>query len=161
MTSQPGSSEMSLQLRRVFQAPREKVWAAWTERERLEQWMCKDVPSHNPKYVELDVRPGGHYVMEIPLPDGKYVGYGTFREVQPPEKLVFTWSWKRYPEKPDDHVPSGESLVTVELFDRGAATEMLFTHENFESAKIRDETHTGWNGCFDVLARALARAVEG
>jgi uncharacterized protein YndB with AHSA1/START domain len=54
--------------------------------------------------------------MEIPLPDGKYVGQGTFREVQPPEKLVFTWSWKHVPEKQGEHL-GGESLVTVELFD--------------------------------------------
>jgi uncharacterized protein YndB with AHSA1/START domain len=76
MTSPPAGPEMSLQMRRVFQAPRERVWAAWTQREQLEEWMCKDVPTHHPKYVELDVRPGGRYVMEIPLPDGKYVGQG-------------------------------------------------------------------------------------
>ena len=154
MTNPPARPEMPLQLRRVFQAPRERVWAAWTQREQLEEWMCKDVPTHNPKYVELDVRPGGRYVMEIPLPDGKYVGQGTFREVQPPEKLVFTWSWKRVPEKPGEHL-GGESLVTVELFDCGASTEMLLTHTDFESAEIREDTRTGWLGCFEVLASLL------
>jgi len=144
----------SLEFRRVFQAPRERVWAAWTEREQLEEWMCKDDPTHHPKYVELDVRPGGHYVIEIPLPDGKYVGQGTFREVRPPEKLVFTWSWKRFPEKPGEQL-GGESVVTVELFDRGASTEMLFTHTDIESAEIREGTRTGWQGCFAVLARML------
>jgi len=143
-----------LQLRRVFQAPREKVWAAWTRRQQLQEWMCKDVPTHDPKYVELDVRPGGRYVMEIPLPDGKYVGTGTFREVQPPEKLVFTWSWKRSPEKAGEQL-GGESVATVELFDRGASTEMLFAHTGFDSAGIREDTRTGWLGCFEALARLL------
>jgi uncharacterized protein YndB with AHSA1/START domain len=155
MTSPPAGPEMSLQLRRVFQAPRARVWAAWTQREQLEEWMCKDVPAHNPKYVELDVRPGGRYVIEIPLPDGKYVGQGTFREVQPPEKLVFTCSWKRFSEKPGEPLQASESLVTVELFDRGSSTEMLFTHTDFESAEIREGTRTGWLGCFEVLARLL------
>ena len=154
MTSQPAGSEMALQFRRVFPAPRERVWAAWTQREQLEEWMCRDVPTHNPKYVELDVRPGGRYVMEIPLPQGKYVGQGTFREVKPPEKLVFTWSWKRVPEKPGEWL-GGESVVTVELFDRGASTEMLFTHRGLESAAIREDTRTGWLGCFEVLAGLL------
>jgi len=154
MTNSPADREMALELRRVFQAPREKVWAAWTQRAQLEEWMCKDVPTHNPKYVELDVRPGGRYAIEIPLPDGKYVGQGTFREVRPPEKLVFTWSWKRVPEKPGEQL-GGESVVTVELFDRGATTEMLFTHTDFESAEIREDTRTGWLGCFEVLARLL------
>ena len=158
MTSQPAGPEIALRLSRVFQAPRERVWAAWTQREQLEEWMCKDVPTHNPKYVELDVRPGGRYVMEIPLPDGKYIGQGTFREVTPPERLVFTWSWRRVPEKPGERL-GGESVVTVELFDRGASTEMLFTHTNFESAEIREGTRTGWLGCFEVLERLLAGAL--
>jgi uncharacterized protein YndB with AHSA1/START domain len=154
MTTPPGDSATSLQMRRVFQAPRERVWAAWTQREQLEQWMCQDVPAHNPKYVQLDVRPGGGYVMEIPLPEGKYVGQGTFQEVLPPEKLVFTWSWKRVPEKPGEDL-GGESLVTVELFDRGSATEMLLTHSLLNSDNIREDTRTGWLGCFEVLARLL------
>jgi uncharacterized protein YndB with AHSA1/START domain len=158
MTSQPAGPEMSLQIRRVFQAPRERVWVAWTQREQLEEWMCRDVPAHNPKYVELDVRPGGRYAIEIPLADGKYVGRGTFREVKPPERLVFTWSWRRFPEKSGERL-GGESVVTVELFDHGASTEMLFTHTDLESAEIREDTRTGWLGCFEVLARLLEEAL--
>ena len=148
-------SEMSFQFRRVFRAPRDKVWAAWTRREQLEHWMCKDDPTHNARYVELDVRPGGRYVIEIPQPDGKYVGTGTFREVRAPEKLVFTWAWKRLPEKPGEALQDAESLVTVELVDRGASTEMNFTHEDFEGAGIREGTRTGWLGCFGHLAKVL------
>jgi uncharacterized protein YndB with AHSA1/START domain len=160
MTSQPGGPETSLRIRRVFPAPRERVWAAWTQREQLEEWMCKDVPTHDPKYVGLDVRPGGRYAMEIPLPDGKYVGQGTFREVQPPEKLVFTWSWTRVPEKPGEDL-GGESVVTVELFDRGASTEMLFTHTGLKTPEIHEGTRTGWQGCFEALERTLDRLREG
>ena len=154
MTNPPADPAVPLQIRPVFQAPRERVWAAWTQREQLEEWMCKDVPAHSPKYVELDLRPGGRYAMEIPLAEGKYVGQGIFREVQPPEKLVFTWSWKRVPEKPGEDL-GGESLVTVELFDRGGSTEMLFTHTGLGSGSILEDTRTGWAGCFEVLASVL------
>jgi uncharacterized protein YndB with AHSA1/START domain len=68
---------------------------------------------------------------------------------------VFTWSWKRVPEKPGERVPAGESLVTVELFEQGSATEMVFTHEHFESAETREETRTGWLGCFAKLAELV------
>jgi uncharacterized protein YndB with AHSA1/START domain len=156
MTSQPAGPETPLlQMRRVFHAPRERVWAAWTQREQLEEWMCKDVPAHNPKYVELDVRVGGRYAMEIPLAEGKYVGQGIFREVRPPEKLVFTWSWKHIPEKHGEDL-GGESLVTVELFDRGGSTEMLFTHTGLASGESLESTRTGWMGCFAVLEGRLA-----
>jgi uncharacterized protein YndB with AHSA1/START domain len=78
--------------------------------------------------------------------------------VQPPEKLVFTWSWKRVPEKPGESL-GGESLVTVELFDRGASTEMLFTHADLDTAEVRESSRTGWLGCFEVLARMLEGSI--
>jgi len=154
MTSEMPANSRTLEIRRTFQAPRERVWAAWTERERLEKWMCRDVPTHDPKYTELDVRPGGRYVIEIPLANGKYIGEGTFREVQPPEKLVFSWSWRREPAKPGEDL-GGESMVTVELFDRGGATEMLFTHTDLKAGEVFDSTQTGWQGCFAVLSSVL------
>ncbi len=157
MTTEPPAADRPLQIRRIFQAPRDQVWAAWTERTQLEEWMCKDVPTHVPKYVELDVRPGGRYVIEIPLAEGKYVGQGVFREVQPPEKLVFTWSWKRVPEKRGEDL-GGESVVTVELFDRGGATEMLFTHTGLAAGAEFESTATGWQGCFAMLERVLQGA---
>jgi uncharacterized protein YndB with AHSA1/START domain len=152
-TSGPG---LSLQIKRTFQAPREKVWAAWTERKGLEQWMCRDVPTHDPKYTELDVRPGGRYVIEIKQPDGViYRGAGTFREVKPPEKLVFTWAWTRQPESAKDPMQATDTLVTVELFARGNATEMVFTHEGFDTEATRESHNKGWTGCFEKLAKYL------
>jgi uncharacterized protein YndB with AHSA1/START domain len=152
-------SENRLEIRRTFAAPREKVFAAWTEREGLEKWMCRDVPTHEPKYKELDVRLGGRYVIEIPIANEgfTYRGYGTFREVKPPEKLVFTWAWEKVPagKGEPEQLDEGESLVTVELIARGKSTEMIFTHESFANAKIRDEHQKGWDGCFEVLDKYL------
>jgi len=148
-------SETRLEIRRTFAAPRAKVFAAWTEREKLERWMCRDVATHEPKYTELDVRPGGRYVIEIPMvKEGfTYRGRGVFREVKPPERLVFTWAWEKVPGgkgKPEE-LQEKESVVTVELFERGKSTEMVFTHEGFTSAKEHDEHQRGWDGCFEKL----------
>lgn len=142
----------ALRLRRTFQASRQKVFAAWTRREQLEQWMCRDVPSHQVRYTTLDVRPGGCYVMEIPLPGGAaYVGRGKFLEVIEPEKLVFTWSWERVPPKSDEPPETEDSLVTVELFEHGGGTEMVFSHERLRDAESFRDHEKGWNGCFAVL----------
>ena len=83
MATSQQKSEMRLQVRRVFSAPREKVFRAWIERQGLEQWMCRDVPTHRVKYLELEVKTGGHYVMEVTdAATGEvYLGQGTFREV--------------------------------------------------------------------------------
>jgi uncharacterized protein YndB with AHSA1/START domain len=150
------ASETSLQIRRTFAAPREKVFAAWTKRELLERWMCRDVPTQDPRYVELDVRPGARYAIEIKTPEGvTYLGQGTFREVKPPEKLVFTWAWTSSPESKTEELQKEESIVTVELFDRGASTEMVFTHEKLSGVPSRDAHNKGWEGCFEVLTKVL------
>lgn len=146
----------SLKIRRVFAAPRQKVYDAWTQLDHLQHWMCRDVPTHDVKYLELDVRPGGHYSIQVKAPEGvTYLGKGTFREVSPPEKLVFTWGWTRSPEDPNEPLQKSETLVTVVLVDRGASTEMMFTHTNFVHAKELEDTRKGWGGCFDVLEQYL------
>jgi uncharacterized protein YndB with AHSA1/START domain len=71
---------------------------------------------------------------------------------------VFTWAWEQIPppkQKPED-MEDTESLVTVQLIDRGKSTEMIFTHENFTTAKVRDSHKQGWEGCFDALDKVLA-----
>ena len=151
-TSRP-KSDMRIQVRRTFRAPREKVFRAWVDQAGLEQWMCRDVPTHRVKYLELDAKTGGRYVMEVT--DGAtgdlYVGRGTFLEVTRPEKLVFTWAWqKRQPDGSLAHFES-ETQVTVEFWERGASTEVLLTHEHFAAEKAAKETETGWKGCFDAL----------
>ena len=64
MATPQSSPGLTLQVRRTFAAPREKVFAAWTQREQLEKWMCRDVASHTVIHRELDARPGGRYLME-------------------------------------------------------------------------------------------------
>jgi uncharacterized protein YndB with AHSA1/START domain len=85
-----------------------------------------------------------------------YWGQGTYREVKPPEKLVFTWAWtKDKPGGPSLHPDDAETLVTLEFFARGNATEVVLTHTSFGSISVRDMTDVGWNSCFDVLDKAL------
>jgi uncharacterized protein YndB with AHSA1/START domain len=158
MATPQSSPEFTLQVRRTFAASREKVFAAWTEREQLEKWMCRDVSAHTVIHHQQDIRTGGLYRMEIrdPAKGETYWGQGTYREVTPPEKLVFTWAWsKDRPDGPSMHPGSHETLVTVEFFARGNSTEVVLTHTGLGTAALRDDHNRGWNGCFDVLEKVL------
>ncbi len=114
-TPQP-RPETSLQIRRMFTASRTKVFEAWTQKEKLEKWMCRDNPKNSPRYTAFDVRSGGTNRMEIRTADGNvYHQRVTFREVKPPEKLVFTWAWERFSLSGQKEEEQDETLVTARI----------------------------------------------
>jgi len=149
--------KMQIQVRRTFTAPREKVYQAWIERAVLEQWMCRDVPTHRVKYLELEVKTGGRYVMEVTdTATGEvYLGRGVYRDVTPPQKLVFTWGWQKRQKDGSVSFLESETQVTVEFWERGGSTEVLLTHEFIPTEKAAKSTEEGWKGCFDALAGVL------
>lgn len=158
--AKPGQSStgLTLEVRRTFASPREKVFAAWAQREQLEKWMCADQAAHQVIHHRQDIRTGGSYLMEVhDRSKGEvYWGQGRYREVTPPERIVFTWCWTSgSPDGPQLHPDSAETLVTVEFFARGNATEVVLTHSGFHTQKDYDDHNQGWNGCFDVLAAVL------
>src|ERR1051326_738716 len=149
MAEEKQNPDARLQVRRTFAAPREKIFAAWTDPEKMTGWLCRVTPKHTMKILELDVRPGGRYRFEVTTPEGeRHLLSGQYREVQSPERLVFTWSMDADPDV-------GETLVTVELFARGRSTELVLTHERFATRMWRDRHAAGWIGCFDVLTAEL------
>lgn len=137
-----------LQLNRTFDAPRERVFRAWTEPEEIKQWFGPG--KYQTPIVEVDLRPGGHYRFGLQLPGGNaFFLSGTFREVHPPERLVYTWQWAEPTDFP------GESLVTVQFLDRGGRTEVVILHEQFSHTTERDRHIEGWNGSLDKLEKRL------
>lgn len=79
---------MEMELTRLFRAPREMVWRAWTEVDQLKQWWGPKVFT-NPR-CEADVRVGGAMHIDMRAPDGTvYPMGGAYEEIVPPEKLVF------------------------------------------------------------------------
>lgn len=149
-TARPASAERpSLTLTRRFRARPEKVWAAWTDPEKLIGWFCTTKARPGSLRAELDVRVGGRYRISFDMESGEYseVG-GIYREVVPNEKLVFSWAWHSTPER--------ESLVTVSIKPDGAGSLMLFTHEQFFDETARDNHAKGWNELFEQLEQVLA-----
>ena len=152
---------LTVDVRRTFNAPREKVFAAWTQRNQLEKWMCKDAKDHTVIHHEQDIRPGGCYLMEVHDPNNNaiYFGSGIYREIAPLEKIVFTWSWTMSSRDGEQlHPDSPVTIVSVEFFDRGSQTEVVLTHGVFGTQKDYHDHNQGWNGCFDVLGSVLYSA---
>jgi len=143
----PATAE-AVVVQRTFAAPREKVFEAWVNPKLMARRFAR-APVHPPtKVIEADVRPGGAYRIEV-QGDKLYRGWGTYREVRPPEKLVFTWNW--------EHHDFTDALVTVEFRQVGESnfTEVTLTHELLPTEKDREDHRKGWNGCFDSLERTL------
>jgi len=145
MAKEQLSPETTLKVRRVFQAPRERVFRAWTDAKELASWFAPST-DYSTQVPELDLKVGGKYKVEMHHKGGNVhtVG-GTYREIRPPERIVFTWSWEGDPS-------ASESLVTIEFLDLGPATEVLLTHVQLPSAEEREKHEHGWNGCLAQLA---------
>ncbi len=137
----------ALTLNRVIRAPREKVFAAWTEPEQLKQWWGPG-PVTCPE-AHVDLREGGSYRIANLEQDGSITWIeGTFERVRKPEELVYTWSVSI--------VPGGPTLVRVMFLPHADGTELVLTHERFAVEAVRDMHLQGWNGCIDKLETLLA-----
>ena len=142
-------SEPRLHLTRVLDAPRERVFRAWTDPEELKRWWGPR--GYVTRSAEIDLRAGGNYRLGMAkLPDGPtFYLTGTFTLVEPPTHLAYTWRWEAEPEQ-------GETLVTVTFRDLSReSTEVTVTHERFPSEKIADDHARGWAGCLDRLVETI------
>lgn len=140
-------SDTTLQIKRIFKAPRDKVFKAWTDPGVLKQWFAPTDEFSVP-VADVDLRVGGKYRIVMRAPDGaQHIAVGAYREIDAPRKLVFTWSWEQK-SMPD-------TLVTIEFNEHAGTTEMVFTHELFPSAEERDHHNQGWNGCLNRLAKVV------
>ena len=139
----------SLTLQRRLHAPPAKVYVAWTDPTKIIHWFG---PSHvvvGSARAELDVRTGGRFRVSFSTSDGEYheVG-GTYREVVPAQKLVFSWAWHSTPER--------ESLVTISMQPDGSGTLLTFRHEQFADVTARDNHERGWTEFLGKLESYLA-----
>ena len=140
----------SLTIKRLLKASPAKVFAAWTDPEKIKRWMGPGgftVPE-----ATTDARSNGRYRIVMLSPEGtkRAVG-GAYREYVLDEKLVFTWSWDPAPgEKPY------ESLVTVLLKPDGTGTLLTLTHERLSDEASRDGHEKGWIASLDKLEKFVA-----
>ncbi len=134
----------SLRISRVIKASRERVFAAWTEPHHLKQWSCPE--GFRVADVQVDLSVGGRYTIRMENPDGQaHTAIGVYREIEPPQRLSYTWDWK------EESI--GETLVTVEFNELGESTEVVLTHEMFPNVEAKVSHEEGWNSCLNRLER--------
>lgn len=139
------STKPSLTLKRRLNATPQKVYDAWTRAESMKAWWGPQ-EGDEVLLLETDVRVGGRFHIVFRALDGEeHSVSGTYREVVPDERLVFSWAWRSTPER--------ESLVTIALRSEGEGTMLTLTHEQFFDEKARDNHRTGWMGALDKLER--------
>jgi uncharacterized protein YndB with AHSA1/START domain len=145
----PGDREIRIE--REFDAPRERVFAVYTDPELIPQWWGPR--STTTEVVEMDVRTGGDWRFVAHDDDGGQTGFrGTYREVTPPERIVQTFEW--------DGMPGHVSVETAEFEDLGDRTRVVTT-STFHTTEERDGMlgsgmEGGMNETFQRLDELLA-----
>ena len=156
--------EQELVITRVFDAPRELVFKAWTEPERLKRWWGPK--GFTTPYCEIDLRPGGVFFYCMRSSDGLDVwNKGVFREIVVPERIVLTDSFAdaegnvvpptHYGMSPDWPL---ETLLTVTFEEQAGKTKVTLRHAGIPSGAERDGAQQGWLETVDRLAKYLAEA---
>jgi uncharacterized protein YndB with AHSA1/START domain len=129
---------------RVFEAPRELVFQAWTEPARFAQWFGGEGSTIPLDTLAMDVRPGGQWRATMLFgPERRVIDWhGVFLEVQPPERLVLTFS-----DQPGDEA----EVVTVTLTDLGGRTQMVFQQGGHLTDADYAQAGQGWQSFFEQM----------
>jgi len=150
-----------LTLTRVFDAPRERVWRAWTEPEQAMRWWGPE--GFTAPVCRIDLRVDGAYLFCMRSPEGQdFWSTGVYREIVPFERLVCTDS---FADADGNVVPAShygmkgdfplELQVTVTLEEQDGGTLMTLRHAGMPAGEISDMSAAGWSGSFDKLAEAV------
>lgn len=157
----------SITITRVFDAPVEKVWQAWTDPEKFKQWWGPK--NYTAPDVKMDVKTGGSYHASMQGPDGKKVwSGGTYKEVVPMKKLVVSDYFSDENGNKLDPTQFGmdadfpkEMDVTISFEDQGGKTKLTLAYAPvpaaaFEAMK-KSGMAEGWNQSLDKLAESLIK----
>ena len=138
----------SLVIKRHFRAPPERVFAAFTEKSLMQAWYGPEnmtVPQ-----CEVNARVGGKYRVEMHNPAGSvHVVAGEFREIRPPERLVYTWCWLNGASR------GPETVVTLTFVARDGGTDLTLEQTGFLDEDARGRHEHGWETSLNALNAAL------
>jgi uncharacterized protein YndB with AHSA1/START domain len=143
-------TDRSIHVERVFNAPRDRVWRAFTEPELVAQWWGRG----NKLVIErMEVERGGHWRYVEHGPDGEHGFEGRYREVTPQDRLAMTFEW--------DGMPGHVAIETITFEDLGERTKVvnttLFHTTDERDGMIQSGMETGMNQSFEALDRLLEK----
>ena len=122
-------SDREIHMTRLFSAPRHLVFDAMTKPEHVRRWWGNLDDAHSVPVCEIDLRVGGTWRFVSRHAKGEAGFHGTYREIAPPDRLVFTEIFEPYPDE--------ESIVTTVLTEENGQTRMNVTAE-YSSLVVRD-----------------------
>jgi uncharacterized protein YndB with AHSA1/START domain len=145
-TAKPGSFD--LRITREFDAPPEQVFDQWLNPKHVSYWFAPDGYT----VTSCDFRPdkGGSWEVVYASPSESCTERGSFLEVNPPKRLVFTLS-----QFGSEGVTASETIIVVTFEATANGTRMHFHQSGFETAQRRDDHVVGWGECFDKLSDRL------
>jgi uncharacterized protein YndB with AHSA1/START domain len=139
--------KVSLEIKRVIKAPRDRVYAAWTDPAQLREWFGPE--NVQTRSLVAETRVGGKFRWDlINSEDEEMTVRGEYRELEPNRKIVFTWQFVH-----DEDWEQRDSVVTVELSDCDGGTEVRLTHEQLPTKESRDRHTEGWKSVLDKLEK--------
>jgi len=138
---------------RMFKAPREAVFEAWTQADHLKSWFGPE--GVRVTDISVDFCLGGTFRVEMTLEDGEVVVHsGKYLEIAPPRRLVYSWIL-------DGQTCGGseglyaETTVTVEFEERDGGTFLRLRHEGLPTEQSRKGHRWGWSSSLEKLAKSL------
>jgi uncharacterized protein YndB with AHSA1/START domain len=144
------AGNFSLEIKRLIRAPRDRVYAAWTDPSQLKKWFGPE--NVKTRYFIADARVGGQFRWDLTEDEGKEITIsGEYLELEPGEKIVFTWRLEE-----DEVWKDHNSIVTVDFFDREGSTEIRLTHEKLPNEASRDDHTQGWNSVLGKVEKFLS-----
>jgi uncharacterized protein YndB with AHSA1/START domain len=144
--------DREIHIERVFDAPRDRVFAVFTDPELIPRWWGP----HGTKAVveEMDVRTGGDWRFRIENSDGTETGFrGTYREVTPPERIVQTFEW--------NGMPGYVSVDTAEFIDLGEQTKIVSTSLFYTTEERDGMIDSGMEGGLNETYERLDAVLAG
>ena len=160
----PGKNE--LVITRIFDAPRELVWKAWTQPEMLKRWWGPK--NFTAPHIKQDFRVGGKYLYCMHgapgpgLPDQDFWSTGEYKEIVPLKRIVCT---DNFADKDGNIIPASQygmpgewpesCLVIITFEEVGGKTKMTLRHVGIPEGMMSEMTGAGWNQSFDKLAASL------
>ncbi len=147
--SERAVQDLSIEMTRVFRAPRSKVWNALTQPEEMKMWWGPK--GMTTTEVESDLRPGGAYRVTMGadgMPERVGVAFGTYAVIVPEERLEYTFNgtWPG----------CEETYVTITLRNVAEGTELRLRNDRFSAASVMGGHQTGWTDSFEKLGALLA-----
>lgn len=134
----------SLTMDRAYNASKQAVYDAWTNKEALIEWFA---PTKEMSTIvhQLELEVGGHYRIEMLEPDGSsHKIHGEYVALNPFDQIIFTWEW----ESDEMNI---NSLVTIDINEVDGLTSMVLTHDQLGSQHSVDLHTEGWTGCIAQL----------